>query len=525
MKKNFLASSIIFIVCLMFMLSSCTSEDSLSKPIFGTTEVGIITEATATLKSMITSDRGYNITARGVCWSTSPNPTIENDTTYDAFGIGEYTSIIKDLSPSTIYYVRAYATNQFGTAYGLQATFTAKSFALTSNTPAFIMAQSAVSGGFVSSNGDSVTVIARGVCWSTSVNPTVSLTTKTVNGSGIGSFSSIMKDLMADTKYYVRAYVTNSVGTTYGNELNFTTQNGIVILTTAAATAETSTSATLGGNISNDGGAPVTERGVCWSTSINPTISLSTKTVNGSGAGSFTSFLTGLQSGTTYYVRAYATNSVGTTYGDEKSFSTRLLSGTLTDIDGNLYHFITIGTQTWMVENLRTTKYRDGTSIPNVTEATQWRVLTTGAYCDYNNAVGNSTTYGRLYNWYAVSNSPSIAPTGWHVPTDAEWATLTTYLGGMNVAGGKLKEAGTAHWVGSNTGSTNESGFSALPGGCRNRDDWTFGGIGYEGFWWCISEDSATSDAWFRHMSYQGNLVFRLYSTKSFGFSVRCVRD
>lgn len=272
--------------------------------------------------------------------------------------------------------------------------------------------------------------------------------------------------------------------------------------------------------IKSDGGANITARGVCWSTSVNPTVNLTTKTVNGSGIGSFSSTLTGLTANTKYYIRAYATNSVGTTYGKELSLKTTQL---VADLDGNLYNVVTIGTQVWMVQNLKTTKYRDGTSIPNVTDAVQWNVLTTGAYCDYNNIESNSATNGRLYNWYAVINSHNIAPTGWHVATNAEWTTLTTYLGGESVAGGKLKESNTTHWTSPNTGATNESGFSALPGGYRSYNG-EFIVIGSVGAWWSTSEYS-TYYAWLRNMIYNNSSVNSGLDTKSCGFSVRCLRD
>jgi len=142
----------------------------------------------------------------------------------------------------------------------------------------------------------------------------------------------------------------------------------------------------------------------------------------------------------------------------------------VTDIDGNVYHIVTIGTQVWMVENLKTTKFRDGSSIPNVTDAEEWvghGELHSGAYCNYDNTAANSNTYGSLYNWYAVVDERNICPTGWHIPSEAEWATLIAYLGGQDVAGGKMKEAGTAHWSTPNTGASNSSGFTALPGGSR----------------------------------------------------------
>ncbi|NNG01411.1 MAG: hypothetical protein HKM93_18620 [Desulfobacteraceae bacterium] len=196
---------------------------------------------------------------------------------------------------------------------------------------------------------------------------------------------------------------------------------------------------------------------------------------------------------------------------------------TVTDIDGNVYHTITIGTQVWMVENLGTTKYRDGTSIPNVTDNTTWNNLTTGAYCDYKNTPSNSATYGRLYNWYAATDARNIAPTGWHVPTDAEWTTLTTHLGGERGTGGKLKEIGTTHWTSPNTGATNETGFTALPGGFRSRNG-TFNDIENNGGWWSTTEYDNTY-SWHLYIGYNNNSAYRYFGDKELGVSVRCIKD
>ncbi len=201
---------------------------------------------------------------------------------------------------------------------------------------------------------------------------------------------------------------------------------------------------------------------------------------------------------------------------------------TVTDIDGNVYHTMTIGTQVWMVENLKTTKYNDGSAIPLVIDGTAWRALSTPGYCWYNNdAVTCKNTYGALYNWFTV-NTGKLAPTGWHVPTDAEWTTLSDFLEGESVAGGKMKstgtiEAGTGLWYAPNTGATNESGFSAIPAGYRNYTG-TFNGIGFYGYWWSSSEDG-TNFAWYRRVSYSVSRVDRIYYFKNCGFSVRCLRD
>jgi uncharacterized protein (TIGR02145 family) len=199
-------------------------------------------------------------------------------------------------------------------------------------------------------------------------------------------------------------------------------------------------------------------------------------------------------------------------------------SGTVTDIDGNVYQTVTIGTQVWMKENLKVTKYRNGDPIPNVTDGLEWSNLSTGAYCDYENNPGNSATYGRLYNWYAVNDSRNIAPTGWHVPSNEEWTILTDYLGGEGIAGGKLKETGTTHWYGA-FGSTNEIGFTALPGGCRGSDSsGIFIYIGKDGYWWCSTE-SSTGWAWLRTMHYSDSKIEKYTFNKEDGFSVRCIKD
>jgi len=294
-------------------------------------------------------------------------------------------------------------------------------------------------------------------------------------------------------------------------------------VTIVAVTNITTNAAASGGEVTSDGGSAVTARGVCWSTSQNPTIS-DNKTTDGSGTGSFSSNITGLNANSTYYVRAYATNNVGTGYGTALSFKTlQVIAGTVTDIDGNDYHTVIIGNQEWMAENLKVTKYRNGDPISNVTEFVAWSTLTTGGYCNLLNDVSKSIAYGRLYNWYAVNDSRNIAPVGWHVPTDAEWTTLTTYLGGESVAGGKMKEAGTAHWCNPNVGATNESGFTALPIGSRSYQydfltncDW--------GLWWSATVYSE-SEAYNRIVFDSEIGINRVTNNKKFGFSIRCIKD
>ena len=207
-----------------------------------------------------------------------------------------------------------------------------------------------------------------------------------------------------------------------------------------------------------------------------------------------------------------------------------------TDGDGNHYPVVTIGTQTWMAENLKTTKYINGTDIPNITDNSTWVGLSTGARCWYNNdSAAYAATYGALYNWYAVDNTNGLCPTGWHVPTDLEWQTMEMHLGmtqsQANSAGyrgtdegGKMKEAGLAQWNSPNTGATNSSGFTALPGGVRMNDYGFFDDIRTYGFWWTSSTYSST-DPWFRVLYSKYSFIFRYFDDENYGFSVRCVKN
>ena len=331
--------------------------------------------------------------------------------------------------------------------------------------------------------------------------------------------------LTPNTPYYIRAYATNSVGTAYGNQLTFTTLAiSIPTVTTDSVTNITQTTATSGGNVTSDGGATVTVRGVCWNTSTNPTTANS-HTTDGSGTGTFVSNLTGLIPNTFYYIRAYATNSIGTAYGDELTFTTQSVFNCGIDsinYSGQYYTTVFIGTQCWFQENLNV-----GTRINGSQDQSDNSIIE--KYC-YNDLESNCDVYGGLYLWNEMmqySTTPGvqgICPTGWHLPTDGEWTTLTDYLGGISVAGGKMKETGTAHWSPPNTGATNSSGFTALPGGYRNYVG-SFNYLTYNAFFWSSSHYGATS-AWSRSLYYNFEYVTRdYYNNTLYGFSVRCLQN
>ena len=195
---------------------------------------------------------------------------------------------------------------------------------------------------------------------------------------------------------------------------------------------------------------------------------------------------------------------------------------TVTDVDGNVYNIITIGNQKWLKENLKVTKYRDGSTIANVTSASTWIGTSSGAWCHYDNSATNDAVYGKLYNFYAVSDTRGLAPAGWHVATEADWNTLATTLGGATVAGGKLKESGTSHWATPNTGATNESGFTAVPGGQRFSNG-SFQMQFSNACIWTSTTDGGNGK--YILLTYNTAEVYTYSDMKKLGFSVRCVKD
>ncbi len=208
---------------------------------------------------------------------------------------------------------------------------------------------------------------------------------------------------------------------------------------------------------------------------------------------------------------------------------------TLTDIDGNIYHVITIGNQCWMKENLKTTHYKNGTFIPNGFNNAAWAGLGFGAYAEVNNYIANTAVFGKLYNWYAVNDIAGLCPANWHVPSDSEWNQLVKFIDPFAdttciscsqspTAGGAMKEIGLSHWTGSNIGATNTSGFTALPAGMRESAG-TYGAwFGYLGYWWTSSSASSTT-GYYRNLDASNSSVYRYSNTKTTGMAVRCVKD
>ena len=324
-------------------------------------------------------------------------------------------------------------------------------------------------------------------------------------GSGTLAWTTIDAGTLSGTT--LKSTVTGSSLTSVGTLANLTVTNPIVgSITGNAATATSATTATTAGNIT---------------ATTNTTL---TSLSNLATVGTITS---GVWSGTAVAVEKGGTGLIAA--GSNGQVLTSNGSGTLTwttpttPTAAVFLPTIVIGTQQWMEKNLDVLTYRNGDVIPQVTDATAWAGLTTGAWCWYSNSADNGAIYGKLYNWYAVNDPRGLAPQGWHIPTDEEWTTLKSLLGGELVAGGKMKTTGTTRWTTPNTSATNECGFAGLPGGIRNTSG-TFVDVGVSGYWWSASEISST-DAWGRYLlNFSGRLLENSLNKKN-GFSVRCLRD
>ncbi len=493
-----------------------------SVPAVTTAEVSEITGFSVKCGGEVTDDGYLDVTARGVCWGTTQNPTANDSHTSDGTGTGVFTSATTNLEPGTKYYIRAYATNAKGTGYGEVREFTT----LDGDSDIYtgpisgITVCSAVCDGSKVTDGGGLDVMDKGLCWAKHPNPTTD-DMKVSKGSGLGEFTVEMTGLEVGERYYVRAYSVNTKETKYGNEREFTTLDGKPIVTTSSVTNVMATTATCGGEVTEDYGFSVTARGVCWSTSPNPTVSDS-HTTDGSGIGSFTSSITGLTDNTTYYVRAYATNSKGTSYGEQKSFTT--LSG-----GGGDHEYVDLG----LPSGLKWATCNVGAEHPyDYGDYFAWGETTTKSTYDWstykwcNGSSQTLTKYCTDSNYGTVDNKTVLDPEddaahanwggGWRMPTTAEWKelydnTTCTWTTENGVAGRKF------------TSKADSSKYIFLPSaGYRNGTDVDVAGS--YGYYWSSSlYSSPPYDACSMYF-YSGNVYPQSYDYRYYGFSVRPVQ-
>jgi uncharacterized protein (TIGR02145 family) len=479
---------------------------------------------------------GGKIKEAGIAHWASPNTGADNSSGLTALPGGVREGGYANLGVNGRFWSSSESTS--GSAYGYNLHFTISSIqgfdpnknnglsvrclkgeglvlaAVTTSTLSSIGSTTSTSGGNITSDGGA-TVTARGVCWNTSTGPTTA-NSKTTDGSGTGAFTSNITGLSPGTAYYIRAYATNSVGTVYGNELNFTTPIPPTT-TTGSALAVTANSATISGtvNANNLSSAVTFEYGT--TTSYGLSANALESPVTGSSATSVSTSLSGLTPSTIYHFRVKAVSTGGTSYGNDGSFTTSAALLTVSDYDANIYNVITIGTQDWMQSNLKTTHYNNGEIIPEVTDGPSWGSLTSGAYTWYSNdATTYKDTYGGLYNWYTTVDIRNVCPTGWHVPTNLEWTTLTSYVG--ENPGGQLKETGLTHWITVNVCATNTFNFTGLPGGYREWSTCYFDGLRTVGYFWSSNSYSIRLGNGYCDALLDGIIP------QSYGFSVRCLK-
>jgi len=419
--------------------------------ISSTTGAYSITTSSAISGGVITSDGGASITARGLVWGTSAGSSTFSITT--GTGTGTFTSSITGLTSGITYYIRAFATNSVGTKFGSEITLnTAQAVATlaATTTVSSIGSTTAVSGGNITYNGGA-TVTASGVVWSTSSNPTIALSTKTTNGAASGTYTSNITGLTPGTLYYVRSYATNSVGTSYGAQTSFTTLNTATIAATVSATSITSNTATTGGDITSDGGATVTSRGLVYGTSTG---SATFSVTSGTGTGTYSISLTGLLPATTYYVRSFATNSVGTVYGTETSFTTIAIAPTLTTTAATSVTKYAANTGGTIISNGGSTITASGicwstTATPTISDSKTTDGTTSGTFTSSLTSLTAGTTYyvrayatNAIGTSYGALESFTTLSTSSNNPVIASTTSATSITANAAILGGNITEEG-----------------------------------------------------------------------------------
>lgn len=530
-NARFIKGLLISTLTIIVLLHACKKIEPERIVILRTLSISNIQYSSAGAEGIIVDIPESGISEHGHCWATTEDPTISSPTkTTKGNPIAErvFHSSLEGLTPGTQYYVRAYAQSGDMVTYGENVSFTT----LAGNRPSLntfeasdVTMNSATCGGEITSE-NGYTVTSRGICWNTTGNPSVEDDSRNI-GSGPGNFSTQITGLAKRTTYYVRAYAINSVGENYGSQIEFTTSD-LPSVSTINIHSLTPNSATCIGNVTDDGDTEITERGFCWNNNPGPTID-DDHTPFGNGPGEFSGIIEGLNPLTRVYVRAYATNINGTEYGDDIPILTPFTD----DRDGKFYQVTQIGDQYWMAENLNYGNYVStgtGQSNNEIIEK----------YC-YDNEEANCEIYGGIYSWWEMTLYTSqiidpvqgVCPSGWHIPSDDEWKELEMAIGLTETEannsgwrgtdeGDKLKLQGTEYWENTDADIANETGFSALPGGFNEYQE--FYGIGDTTSFWTTTLGAEFS-YYYRLLSDHDAKIFRRYDQYTFGKSVRCVKD
>ena len=588
MKSHHVLVGVVLLITL-FVFHSCKKEKG-EVPTLTTSDITNITGTSATCGGTITNEGSGTVVERGVCWSKGITPTTVDSRTIEGGGAGSFLSNMTNLDVTTTYYVRAYAMNEAGVGYGMVMSFTTLGQVSTAatQTATGVTSTTAILNGVINPNNLS-TIVTFEYGTTTDYGQTIPATQSPITGNSSTNVTAELSGLLPGTNYFFRIKTINTLGTTFGSVLSFTTLGQVPTCTTQPARGVTSTTAILPGVINPNYLSTTVTFEYGTTTNYGQTITSPQSPITGNSNTNVSAELSGLLPETTYHFRIQAINSLGTVYGNDFSFTTP--TPTIIDIDGNVYNIIAIGTQVWMKENLKVTRYRNGdligTTIPATSSFTgeaefQWSykeaitefsnsliplisggsgnltfdqmvkegIIKQPAKINYENqitALGilyNSNmiasmisnrcdsisaafpeVYGRLYTWYAVVDTRNVCPEGWHIPTDTEWSTLVTYLGGDAIAGGKLKESGLVHWNSPNKGATNESGFNALPAGWR--DVFTgdsFKEFGFSEYWWSSTEVYPANGSYMA-IYYHSGAIYRNNYDKKTGFSVRCLKD
>jgi uncharacterized protein (TIGR02145 family) len=519
---------------------SCVRCLKNTPPIVSTTGIGYSYPGAISGYGRVRSEGGSPMLERGVCYALHPNPTIADSyvAATTPLDTGWYPITIWGVDSLTTYYIRSYATNALGINYGEELSATTVPYLpiiYTQPNPVVTDTSAICEANLVSNGGGTIT--ERGICVAGNPQFTgaeVCFTSNPSSTPGIWSdtiVSSGNLNVFANFTYYYYAYATNNTGTIYGDTLSFTTNNAIPTCYTYEVENVSTFECTFRGN-ANGNGLLYIDRGICYSTSPNPTVTDSVLSLGpgpgGIGYSSFFGNVYNLLPGTTYYVRAYAENALGVGYGIERVFTSNtggVWGNGVTDIEGNEYRTVIIAGREWMAENLRTAHYSTGTALEYAPDSADWDNAgwLPGAYTwlDMDSAQHN-VRYGKLYSGAVVMSSEEVCPLGWHMPTPTEWDYMIGVLGGGFDATIKMKDTGFLYWGSGNEDATNESGFAGLPGGFIN----PYGGFemnnGFEGTWWSTTSGGSLQAYSLWHAS--GNIQSWAYNS-AHGFSIRCIKD